>query len=97
MTTTQSKIFWSLLSCRLARRCESQEMLLVFAAARRVLDKVVPTGTLAARDLDDLPHGIELVIPGEDQRLLHQAPLPPLPVVDLLLLPLDEHEMPEDI
>ena len=62
-----------------------------------MLDQVVVARPFAARRGDDLAHRVELVVAREDHRLLGDAPLATLAVVDLLLLLLHEHEVPEDV
>ena len=62
-----------------------------------MLDQVVPSRSIVASSRDDLPHRIELVIAWEDHGFLGNQPLITLAVFDLLLLGLDEQEMPEDV
>src|SRR6266542_1394046 len=66
-------------------------------AAGRVLDQVVPPRSFDSGSRNDLPYRVELVVAGEDHRLLSNAPLAALPILDLLILPLDEHEVAEDV
>src|SRR6266446_4005163 len=62
-----------------------------------MLNEVVAARPLAARRSDDLPDNVELVVAREDHRLLSNPALAALAVVDLVLLLLHEHEVPQDV
>ena len=66
-------------------------------APRRMLDQIVVARPFAPRRGDGLPHRVELVVARKNHRLLGDAPLTALAIVDLLLSLLQEHEVPKDV
>ena len=96
MTTTQSKTFWSAAVCRLARRCESHEMLFVLPLPAECWHEVVAPRPVGACGGDQPVDGVELVVAREDHRLALLG-AGALRVLDLLLAGLEEDVGAEDV